>query len=72
MVGTMDFANADDLIRRTPGFWSAFVRPKLDRDFWGLYRFLNRPYPEGVNPYLEKIDANIQRLRERLSKEQKN
>jgi hypothetical protein len=66
MVGTMDFASAEDLIRRTPGFWHAHVRPKLDRDFWGLHRFLNRPYPDGVNPYIEQVEDNIRRLRERL------
>jgi hypothetical protein len=40
------------------------VLPKLDRDFWGLARFLSRPYPHGPNEYLQNIEANIQRLRQ--------
>ena len=66
MVGTLDFSDAQDLILRTPDFWSGFVLPKLERDFWGLYRFLNRPYPHGPNEYIQKIEANMQRLRDRL------
>jgi hypothetical protein len=65
--GTMDFTSADDLIQRTPAFWTGYVMPKLDRDFWGLYRFLSRPYPRGPNEYVDKVQANIQRLRERLA-----
>ena len=67
MVGTLDFASAEDLIRRTPGFWTGFVMPKLDRDFWGLYRFLNRPCPHGPNEYVQKIEASMQRLTDRLN-----
>ncbi len=63
MTGMMTFASAADLIRRTPDFWDTYVVPKLEKDFWGLYRFLNRPYPSGPNLYLQKIEANIQRLR---------
>jgi hypothetical protein len=66
MAGTLDFVSAEDLIRRTPEFWTGYVLPKLERDFWGLHLFLNRPYPRGPNPYVEKVNANIQRLRERL------
>lgn len=57
------FSSAGDLIRKTPGFWEKFVLPKLDRDFAGVYRFLNRPFPSGSNEYIEKIEANIARLR---------
>lgn len=67
MVGTLDFANAEDLTRRTPSFWANYVRPKLDRDFWGVYKFLNQPYPGGPNEYVERINANMQRLRQRLA-----
>jgi hypothetical protein len=57
------FASAEDLMRRTPAFWETYVRPKLDRDFGGLYAFLNDPYPDGPNPYLMRIEANLARLR---------
>lgn len=59
------FASAADLMGRTPVFWEKIVRPKLDRDFGGLWRFLNDPYPSGSNAYVEQIEANMQRLRNR-------
>jgi len=31
----------------------------------GLHRFLNDPYPSGQNHYLERIAANMERLRGR-------
>ena len=67
MASTLDFTSSDDLSRRTPAFWTGYVLPKLERDFWGIYKFLNRPYPDGPNEYVQRINANIQRLRERLA-----
>lgn len=56
------FSSAEDLIRKTPGFWRHFVLPKLEKDFQGLYRFLNAPYPDGPNPYIDAIEANLARI----------
>jgi hypothetical protein len=39
--------------------------PKLQRDFRGLYRFLSNPYPDGPNAYVDRIQANIEKLRRR-------
>jgi hypothetical protein len=65
--GTMHFvatySSAEDLMRRTPSFWENFVQAKLTREFEGLYRYLNNPYPQGANDYLDRIEANIERLR---------
>ena len=61
------FSSAEDLMRKTPAFWEKFVRLKLDRDFGGLHRFLNDPYPSGPNSYFERIEANIERLRLRVA-----
>ncbi len=61
------FASADDLKQKTPGFWETYVRGKLDRDFGGVYRFLNDPQHPGCNYYLERIEANIDRLRRELA-----
>jgi hypothetical protein len=63
MDHVIDFASAADLMRRTPAFWEKFVLRKLDQDFWGLYRFLSDPYPGGPNEYLDRVQANIERLR---------
>jgi hypothetical protein len=61
------FASVEELRRKTPDFWEHYVRPKLDRDFAGLHRFLNDPYPAGPNGYLDAIEANIARLRRELA-----
>lgn len=58
----MRFESAEELIRRTPGFWRDYVKPKLDRDFGGLYRSLNRPWPDGPNEYLQAVEGNLGRL----------
>lgn len=58
------FTSAADLIRKTPGFWEWYVLPKAQREFQGLYRFLNEPYPDGPNEYVQRIEANIARIRE--------
>jgi hypothetical protein len=57
------YTSAADLMRKTPGFWDKFVQVKLNRDFGGLHRFLNDPYPDGPNEYLQRIDVNMDRLR---------
>jgi hypothetical protein len=57
------YSSAEDLMCKTPGFWDKFVQLKLSRDFGGVYRFLNHPYPSGPNWYLDRIEANIDRLR---------
>jgi hypothetical protein len=56
------FTSAEDLARKTPGFWRNYVLPKLEKDFEGLYRFLNSPYPDGPNPYVEAVEANMRRV----------
>jgi len=61
------FSSAADLMQKTPAFWEKFVLLKLNRDFGGLYRFLNDPYPHGPNSYLERIEANMERLRQRAT-----
>jgi hypothetical protein len=60
------YSSVEELMMRTPEFWTKFVQSKLDRDFGGLHRFLNDPYPDGPNSYFERIEANMQQLRRRL------
>jgi len=61
------FSSAADLMQKTPSFWEKYVQMKLNRDFGGLYRFLNDPYPQGPNEYLQRIEANMKKLRERIA-----
>jgi hypothetical protein len=64
------FSSAKDLLRKTPDFWDKYVKHKLDRDFGGVFRFLNEPYPGGANFYMDKIEANILHLRDVISSEE--
>ena len=59
-----DFQSVDQLLRETPGFWLDYVRPRIEYDFGGLYHFLEVPYPGGPNVYLQRVEANIKRIRE--------
>ncbi|HEY0455578.1 MAG TPA: HD domain-containing protein [Verrucomicrobiae bacterium] len=65
------FSSAEDLMKNTPAFWEKYVFPKINGDFLQLYRFLSEPYPNGPNPYLERIEANISRIREKLAAREK-
>jgi hypothetical protein len=66
IIGASDFRSAEDLAKRTPAFWSKYVRQKLDKDFWGIHRYLNRPYPHGRNEYVDRVEENVRRLEDRL------
>jgi hypothetical protein len=33
-----------------------------------MHRFLNQPYPAGNNWYVQRIEANMDRLRDKLAK----
>ena len=60
------FSSVDDLLQKTPAFWEKYVKNKIESDFQGLYRFLNEPYPDGKNVYIERIEENMARLRRQL------
>ena len=64
--GGMTFESANDLIRKTPGFWTHYVLPKIEQDFLGLYRFLENP-ATGRNEYLDLIEANFARIRKTVA-----
>jgi hypothetical protein len=63
---SISFPGAEELLRATPAFWRNFVRPKLDEDFAGLHEFLNEPYPDGPNLYIEAIQQNLALIEERF------
>jgi hypothetical protein len=63
LPATFAFKSADELMRKTPAFWDKYVQPKINGDFLRLYTFLSDPYPDGPNPYVQRIEANIGRLR---------
>jgi hypothetical protein len=68
--GAVGFASADDLMRKTPGFWEKYVLPKVQNDFLGLYRHLGHGPGAGAggeNAYLARIQSNMERLRRMLA-----
>jgi hypothetical protein len=65
------FSSAEDLMQKTPMFWEKYVKQKIDREFLGVYRFLCEPFPDGANSYIERIEANIARLRQKLAESAK-
>lgn len=62
------FDSAEDLMQKTPGFWEHYVLPKINNDFFGLYKLLAEPPVDGHNPYIEKIEANMNQLKKILAK----
>ena len=57
------FKTVDELYRSTPGFWTDFVVPKLRNECENVARYLADPYPDGPNPYLDQVAANIEAVK---------
>lgn len=55
------FSSAAQLVSRTPDFWHGFVKPRLENDFSGVYRYLALPHPARRNAYLDAIERNVAR-----------
>jgi hypothetical protein len=62
------YQTAEDVLRRTPLFWTDYAWPRINEDFHHLYMFLSDPVPDGPNPYLLGVQKNLARLQERLKK----
>jgi hypothetical protein len=60
------YKSTDELRRKTPQFWCDYVLPKINQDFQGLYKYLNDPFPDGPNQYLDAVNLNIERLLSQL------
>lgn len=55
------FSSASQLVAGTAGFWQNFVRPRLETEFSGVYRYLALPAPSRRNPYIDSVERNIAR-----------
>lgn len=55
------FASARALVAGTAGFWQNFVRPRLENEFFGAYRYLDSAAPSRRNPYLDAVERNVAR-----------
>jgi hypothetical protein len=60
------FSSVEDLMQKTPAFWENYVRAKISHDFLNLFEFLNDPYPDGPNWYINRIEHNIAKLQREL------
>jgi hypothetical protein len=60
-VKQLQYDSAEALIANTPTFWESYVKPKLEHGCQGMYRYLNDPYPDGDNDYLNRIEANVEK-----------
>lgn len=60
------FKSYKTLLRRTPAFWEKFVRPKLDSECGGLWRYLEHPVT-GDNPYMASVERNLATIRKRIA-----
>lgn len=62
------YRSGEDLLKQTPMFYERLARKRLDEDFGGAYRYLEVLF-DGVNPYMEAIDRNMEFLRLILDRE---
>ncbi|MDZ7842380.1 MAG: hypothetical protein U5R46_16395 [Gammaproteobacteria bacterium] len=60
-AGRLSYESAAAMIANTPHFWQSYVKPKLENGCQGMYRYLNDPYPDGDNEYLNRIEANVEK-----------
>ncbi len=63
------FKTPEELISKTPGFWTFYVKEKIEKEFKGLYHFLRDPYPNGPNHYVETIEKNLSQIPENAQAE---
>jgi hypothetical protein len=63
------YSSPDNLMENTPKFWEFYVKPKLENDFVKLYEFLNDPYPDGPNEYIQRIGTHIEFLKNKYHSE---
>ncbi len=57
------FQSFIEMLEGTPGFWEFVRSEKLEKDCGGVYKYLAQPYPDGPNPYIDKVEENIDRIR---------
>lgn len=57
--GKRAFPTVEAMLDATPGFWAKFVRPKLDADFGGVYRYLAETAGSDANPYFTAVEQNL-------------
>lgn len=62
------YANAEELLRKTPWFFESVIMKRLEHDLRGVYRYLDNHFC-GRNPYVSSMFANIAFLKEVVASE---
>ena len=60
------FKTAAGLAAGTTEFWQRVVKPKLENDFRGVYRFLGAD--DGSHPYVDAIEHNLRIITQRAAR----
>jgi hypothetical protein len=58
------YKSLHDMLVKTPGFWTNYVRPMLDFEAGGVHRYLATAGQP--NPYLQAVEANILEVQRRV------
>lgn len=58
------YRTLEELLEKTPGFWTNYVRPMLDFEVGGVHRYLTTTGQP--NPYMQATEANIAEVQRRL------
>jgi hypothetical protein len=58
------YHNLQQLLEKSTGFWTNYVRPMLDFEAGGVHRYLTTAGQP--NPYLQAVEANLAELNRRL------
>lgn len=64
----MLYATAEDLLRKTPGFYEHLVKRRLEVDFAQAYRYI-APHFGGDDPYARAMQHNLDHLRELIRRD---
>lgn len=65
--GIAGYQSAEDLLRRTRGFYAERVQHMLENQWGGVHRALLHHFPSGENEYFNAINANLDRIDALLS-----
>jgi hypothetical protein len=66
-AGLTAYRSADDLLRKTRGFFEHYVQRMLETQWGGVHRALAHHFPDGRNQYLAAIAANLDTIDRRLA-----
>ena len=61
-----DYSSAEDLMKKTRNFYEGYVQWMLQTQWGGVHESLSHHFGNGKNPYLERIEVNIEDIEQRV------